>query len=244
MKMIQCHNVSFPNIKAILFDKNGTLEDSEIYLCSLAQEAARIIEAQIRGAGEPLLLAFGVKNSYLDPTGLISVASRQEVEVATAAYIASNGKGWIESLYIAHQVLEEAEQCLSNTITPLFDVVLPVLQKISNAGLKLGILSAATTREVNNFVTTHQLRSYFSLEMGVDKGPSKPDPRLFLQACQALEIEPKYTLMVGDSVADMQMARNANAAGSIGITWIDKPENVAGADVVINQLHDIQVFDY
>jgi phosphoglycolate phosphatase len=80
--------------------------------------------------------------------------------------------------------------------------------------------------------------------MGVDKGPSKPDPRLFLQACQALEIEPKYTLMVGDSVADMQMARNANAAGSIGITWIDKPENVAGADVVINQLHDIQVFDY
>ena len=134
MKMIQCHNVSFPNIKAILFDKNGTLEDSEIYLCSLAQEAARIIEAQIRGAGEPLLLAFGVKNSYLDPTGLISVASRQEVEVATAAYIASNGKGWIESLYIAHQVLEEAEQCLSNTITPLFDGVLPVLQKISNAG--------------------------------------------------------------------------------------------------------------
>jgi phosphoglycolate phosphatase len=47
--------------------------------------------------------------------------------------------------------------------------------------------------------------------------------------------------MVGDSVGDMQMARNAKAAGCIGITWVDKLDNVRGADVVINLLDEIQI---
>jgi phosphoglycolate phosphatase len=244
MATIKCGDVSFPNIEAVLFDKNGTLEDSEIYLRSLAQKAARIIDAQIPGVGEPLLMAFGVNSNFLDPAGLMSVASRRETEVAAAAYIAETGRGWIESLHIARQALDDADKYLSQAAAPLFAGGLQILQYLSSSGLKLGILSAATTQEVQNFVATHQLGDYLHLQMGVDTGPSKPDPILFLQACQALGVKPNQTLMVGDSVADMQMARNAQAAGCIGITWIGKPENVAGADVMINQLHEIQILDF
>jgi len=49
--------------------------------------------------------------------------------------------------------------------------------------------------------------------------------------------------MVGDSVGDMQMARDAKAAGSIGITWIGKSDHVRGADVVINRLDEIQMVE-
>nr|WP_323808660.1 HAD family hydrolase [Nostoc sphaeroides] len=73
------------------------------------------------------------------------------------------------------------------------------------------------------------------------RGRVNPIPLLFLQACQALAVEPGATLMVGDSVGDMQMARDAKAAGCIGITWINKPDNVRGADVVINQLDEIHI---
>jgi phosphoglycolate phosphatase len=120
---------------------------------------------------------------------------------------------------------------------------LEVLQSLSVAGLKLGILSAATTEDVEKFVINHQLSDYLQLEKGVDEGPSKPDPSLFLEACQALGVAPGATLMVGDSVGDMQMARDAKAAGCIGITWIGRADNVKGADVVINQLEEIQVID-
>ncbi len=114
---------------------------------------------------------------------------------------------------------------------------------MSETGLKLGILSAATTAEVNAFVKYHQLNDYLQLEMGVDEGPGKPDPILFLQACKSLGVEPSATLMVGDSVGDMQMARNTKSAGCIGITWIGKSDNVQGADVVINQLDEIQILE-
>ncbi len=241
MATIKCRNITFDNIQAILFDKNGTLEDSETYLRSLAQKAARLIDAQVPGIGEPLLMAFGINGNILDPAGLISVASRRETEVAAAAYIAETGRGWFESLKIARQALDEAEKYIEQTPSPLFVGSLDLLKYLQEGGLKLGILSAATTEEVHNFVENHQLSDYIQLEMGVDEGPSKPDPVLFLQACQALGVQPSATLMVGDSVGDMQMARNAKAAGCIGITWVDKSDNVRGADVVINLLDEIQI---
>ncbi|MEH2361609.1 HAD family hydrolase [Nostoc sp.] len=243
MATIKCGNITFDNIQAILFDKNGTLEDSEMYLRAIAQKAARLIDAQIPGTGEPLLMAFGVNGNFLDPAGLISVASRRETEVAAAAYIAETGKGWFESLKIARQALDEAQKYIGQTPSPLFVGSLEVLKSLWEGGLKLGILSAATTQEVRKFVANHQLSDYIQLEMGVDEGPSKPDPVLFLQACQALGVEPGATLMVGDSVGDMQMAHDAKAAGCIGITWVGKSDNVRGADVVINQLDQIQILE-
>jgi len=54
--------------------------------------------------------------------------------------------------------------------------------------------------------------------MGVEQGPSKPDPELFIQACLALGVYPSTT-HGGDSAGDIQMAREAGAAGCIGICW-------------------------
>ncbi|BAY77344.1 HAD family hydrolase [Nostoc linckia NIES-25] len=243
MVAIKCRNVTFYNVQAILFDKNGTLEDSETFLRSLAQKAARLIDAQVPGVGEPLLMAFGVNGNILDPAGIVSVTSRRETEIAAAAYIAETGRGWFECLKIARQALDEAEKYVGLTPSPLFVGSLEILKYLHEAGVKLGILSAATTDEVQQFVSHHQLSDYIQLEMGVDEGPSKPDPVLFLQACQALGVEPSATLMVGDSVGDMQMARDAKAAGCIGITWVGNLDNVKGADVVINQLDEIQILE-
>ncbi|MEA5514751.1 HAD family hydrolase [Nodularia sp. UHCC 0506] len=241
MVTIKCKNLSFSNIQAIFFDKNGTLEDSEAYLRSLGQKSARMIDAQIPGIGEPLLMAFGINSDTLDPAGLIAVASRRETEIAAAAYIAETGRGWFESLKIARQSLDEAEKYLGTTPAPLFPGSLDLLKSLSAAGIKLGIISAATTAEVSNFVVRHQLTDYIQLQKGVDDGPGKPDPVLFLQACEALGVEPGNTLMVGDAVGDMQMARSAKAAGCIGITWVGKSNHVQGADVVINQLDEIVI---
>ena len=88
----------FRNIEAVIFDKDGTLEDSQSYLRELGIKRARLIDAQIPGIGEPLLMAFGMQNNQLDPAGLMAVGSRHENEIAAAAYIAETGRSWFESL--------------------------------------------------------------------------------------------------------------------------------------------------
>ena len=243
MVTIQCKGVSFANIQAIVFDKDGTLEDSEAALRNLGQKRSRLIDAQIPGIGEPLLMAFGIQADRLDPTGLLAVGSRQETEIAAAAYIAETGRGWFEARAIAHHAFAEADQLVSNATSPLFVGSLEVLKYLSAAGLKLGILSAATTARVQAFVKIHQLSDYIQLQMGVEQqGPSKPDPALFLQACHALGVEPSATLMVGDSAGDIAMARQAGAAGCIGIYW-DNPDaaHLQTADVTITQLDQLRV---
>ena len=245
MVTIRCRDVTFSNIQAVIFDKDGTLEDSQVFLRELGQKRSRIIDAQIPGIGEPLLMAFGINGDTLDPTGLMAVGSRRESEIAAAAYIAETGRGWLEALKIARNAFEEADRYFKDaTTSPLFAGSLEVLKYLSDVGLKLGILSAARTSRVQAFVKRHQLEPYIQLQQGVDEGPSKPDPALFLQACHTLGVEPASTLMVGDSAGDIEMARRAGAAGCIGICWGNPAAaHLERADVAIAQLDEIQLLE-
>ncbi|NEP06724.1 MAG: HAD family hydrolase [Okeania sp. SIO2G4] len=243
MVAINCRDVIFPDIQAIIFDKDGTLENSQEFLRNLGQKLARLIDAKIPGIGEPLLMSFGIDGQSLNPTGLMAVGSRRENEIAAAAYIAETGRGWLESLAIAKETFEEAEKIMEQSEpSPIFIGSLEVLKYLWEKGIKLGILSAASTKAVQNFVKYYQLKDYIQLEMGVDDSPSKPDPELFLQACQKLGVTPDKVLMVGDSPMDIEMAKKAGAAGCIGICWGKSEVNyLQGADVAIAHLEEIKV---
>jgi phosphoglycolate phosphatase len=241
---LTCGQKKFEQIEAIIFDKDGTLADSQNFLRELGIKRARMIDAQIPGIGEPLLMAFGIEDDCLNPTGLMAVGSHKENEIVAAGYIAETGRSWFESLSIARHAFAEADKYLPQrgSTSPLFAGSLEVLRFLAEAGLKLGILSADTTTGVKSFVANHQLSDYIQLTMGVDSGLTKPDPALFLQACQALGVEPQATLMVGDSQGDIAMAKAAGAAGVIGICW-GNPEaaHLETADVAIAQLEEIKV---
>jgi phosphoglycolate phosphatase len=241
---IRCKDITFTNVQAIIFDKDGTLANSELFLRNLAQRRSRLIDAQIPGVQEPLLMAFGVEGDRINPAGLIAVGSRQESKIAAAAYIAETGRDWIKALNIAHLAFVEADRPMLRKAdhTPFFESGRELLQSLSAAGVKLGILSADTTEGVKDFSDRYQLKSYFQLQMGSDEEYSKPDPALLQEACRRLSVEPEAALMVGDSQADIQMARTANVAGCIGVTWgwtsafaLEQP------DVLARQFSDIQV---
>lgn len=243
MTKIICKEKTFENISAIIFDKDGTLADSEQFLRELALKRARLIDAQIPGVYEPLLMAFGVENDYLNPTGLMAVGSNRENQIVAAGYIAETGKSWFEALSIAQECFDNAEKSFpqGGKTSPLFAGSLEVLKTIKEKGLKVAILSADTTQGVQEFVENHQLSLYIDLIMGVDTGLFKPDPRLFLQACDTLGVKSENSLMIGDSQGDIAMAKNAQAAGVIGICWkYPSPSHLNSADVVISDLAQLQ----
>ncbi|MDJ0591980.1 MAG: HAD family hydrolase [Pleurocapsa sp. MO_226.B13] len=241
---IACQKLEFKNVSAIIFDKDGTLEDSLPYWREVGIQRARTIDARIPGVGEPLLMAFGIQENVLDPTGLMAVGSRQENEIAAAAYIAETGRSWYEAKKIAREAFVEVSESKYLVKTPksapLFPEVIATLESLSNAGLKLAILSADSTVEVEKFVTTHQLQNYIQLSMGVDGLLMKPDPKLFIQACQTLEVAPERTLMIGDSLGDIQMAKTAGALGTIGLCRYPNL-NLSQADWQISSLSEIQI---
>lgn len=245
MRTILCGDRYFRQIEAIIFDKDGTLENSQNYLRELAVKRARLIDAQVPGIGEPLLMALGIQDDRLDPTGLMAVGSCQENLIAAAAYIAETGCSWFESLAIAKNSFIEADKYLQRNpqTSPLFTGCLEVLKKLADAGVKLGILSSDSTVNVETFVSSYQLQDYIQLSMGAERDICKPEPELFIQACQRLGVKPENTLMVGDARGDMDMAKNAGAAGTIFICWHAPRASYLEleADAAITQLDEILI---
>ncbi|MEL6495350.1 MAG: HAD family hydrolase [Cyanobacteria bacterium J06623_7] len=240
---IACPNLTYQNIAAVIFDKDGTLENSRAYWRLVGSERARLIDAQIPGVGEPLMMAFGIIDNSLNPQGLMAVGSREENEIAAAAYIAETGRSWSESREIARSAFAEVAESkyLIKTAksAPLYDDARELLATLHRRGLKIGILSADSTTAVENFVAEHQLENLIQLCMGTDRSKSKPNPQLLLQACKDLNVLPEETLMVGDATVDMIMAQTARVAGAIGICR-DESSTLPEADTQITTLRQIQ----
>jgi phosphoglycolate phosphatase len=235
---------TFENIEAVIFDKDGTLADVESYLKSLGQKRARLVDAQVPGVQEPLLMALGVESTYLNPMGLMAVGSRRESEIAAAAYVAETGRDWSQALQIAIAAFAEADSYWKEKAahTPLFTGLQDWLSQLSVTGLKLGILSADTSNNIQSFIETYQLQPWISAYQGANETISKPDPRLYEAICQQLDVSPSQTLMIGDSTLDMMMAEAAGSAGRIGVTWgWQHPVSIGQANCLIEQPQQLRV---
>jgi phosphoglycolate phosphatase len=221
MPVIQCGAVQFHNIQAVLFDKDGTLADSQLYLGQLGHHRADLIEASVPGVRELLLKAFGLEGDRLDPAGLLAVGTRLENEIATAACVAQAGLAWMESLNLVQLAFLQADQLMPSKAphTPLFRGALTLLKELKSGGIQIGIVSSDSPSHVQDFVEWHQLTSLVQIALGSKPELSKPDPRLVYQACQILEVHPAETLIVGDSAIDIQIAQNAATAGCVGVGW-------------------------
>lgn len=240
---IVSQNVRFDSIAAVIFDKDGTLENSAVYWRLIASERARTIDAQIPGVGEPLMMAFGIADNTLDPQGLMAVGSRRENEIAAAAYIAETGRGWHESLNIARSAFEEVAESKylvkTSRTAPLYDDVRGIFKRLKSEGIKIAILSSDSTQAIQEFAIAHQLDRYIDVCVGADGEAAKPDPCLYLQTCQSLGLAPEQTVMVGDSIVDMVMTRAARGSAAIGIC---RQQNLLqdSTDIIIKSLSEIQ----
>lgn len=241
---IICKGLVFGNIEAIIFDKDGTLENSQNFLLELAKARIAEIEARLPGTASALTRILGIKHDTIDPAGLMAVGSRQENEIAAASFIAETGCSWFAAKQLSSEAFITASRLVVRDANsaPLFAGSLPVLKNFAKAKIKLGILSADSTSGVQDFIARSQLSDYIQLAMGVDGEIQKPDPRLFVKACQAMYVSPYNALMVGDSLGDMAMAAAAQAAGKIGISR-NNHIALANADVVISSLSEIQILD-
>lgn len=238
----QCQ--TFTNIHALIFDKDGTLEDSQVYLENLTLERLRLLEAVAPGIAKPLAKAFGFDGHRLAGDGLMAVGSRQDNLVAAAAYLAERGQGWFAALDRSHQCFDQADRrVMPNAQTcPMFAGVGDALQTWSQQGLKIAILSAARQRSVERFIADHQLSPWVDVALGSDQGLSKPDPALYRFTCEKLGVAPSQTLMIGDAQGDITMAKQAGSQGAIAIRWPGyQSPDLKNADLTIQAIDQIQV---
>jgi phosphoglycolate phosphatase len=242
MIQISCNGMIFGPIAAILFDKDGTLADTQYFLHQLGHHCAAWIDRQIPELYTPLLEKFGQCETAIDPTGLLATGTREENEQAIATLIMHTGRSWADAQSMARSAFLWAEQQLpaKANLTPPFPGVRDWLAICS--GVALGILSSDTIGNIQAFTEQYHLSAYFQGIIGAQTGLRKPNPALLYQACEQLGVPPSQTIVIGDTGLDIELAHQAGAMGGIGVTWGGtSAEQLSQADAIAQSINEIQV---
>jgi phosphoglycolate phosphatase len=90
---------------------------------------------------------------------------------------------------------------------------------LQRRGLKIAVATsddhAPTLATLNSLQVGHLVDALVAADDGV---PLKPAPDMVWAACRATGVEPVRTIVIGDALPEMQMARAAGAGLAVGVT--------------------------
>lgn len=117
---------------------------------------------------------------------------------------------------------------------PLFGGIAELLARLHGSGWLLGVATGKSERGLASCLKAHGVFDVFVTLQTADRHPSKPDPAMIEAAMAEAGAAPDDTVMIGDTVYDIDMARAAGCR-AIGVAWgYHAPEELlaAGAEAV------------
>ena len=127
---------------------------------------------------------------------------------------------------------------------PLKPHTLELLSAMKNAGMKIAIASSSTREEVTSQMEVLGALPYFdTCVCGDQVTKSKPDPEIFLLACEALGVKPEEGVGLEDSFNGVRSCK-ASGLYTIMVPDIIQPDDEMKdlADVILPSLKDVQDF--
>ena len=210
-------------IKAILFDMDGTLLDSEIHYIE-----GTYIWMKRKGFKGDIQDLYCLVGKTMDETHLILAKLL-------------NDKYTIEEIAKFNHDYFNYEKPLDFK-KYIFDDVFASLKELKELGLKLAICSMSSLKDIDNFINSNNL--VFDLVIsGENCKKQKPDPEIYLKALGKLNITSDEAIVIEDSFNGIKASKNANI---FTIARKDKrfniPQEKAGADMFIDDLKDLSKY--
>jgi len=172
----------------IIFDWDGTLIDSIDWIASCLQQAADqcgIAVPEAQAAKDVIGLSINNAMQTLFP----------EIDPHTQAQL----------------VACYSQQYNSKQISPddLFPGVYAMLVELKESGYQLAVATGKTRVGLQKALKATGTEELFCVTRCADETASKPDPKMLLEIIQHTQAAKERTLMIGDSIHDLQMALNA-----------------------------------
>lgn len=178
-------------LKAILFDHDGTIVDSEYAHYEMWRE---------------VLVSYNINLSYQEyvdtyagiptNTNAITIVKSYSLNIEPEQLISA--KAELTSSYLFQQAF------------PLMSGALESIKYFHDLGLKVGIVTGAGKEGLNSTLQKHSIAQYISVAIsGDDVKNSKPAPDCYLLAAKKLDIAPCYCLAIEDTYNGSISAINA-----------------------------------
>lgn len=184
--------------RAYIFDLDGTLIDS-------LEDISAALNAARRDLGLPPVSAIQVRSWVGD--GLAALCRRS----------APDGKAEMQFRLVQRSARHYAQRPVVHTAP--YSNILQLLNLLQSRQSPMAVLSNKQDDLAVEIVALLKMSSYFDIVRGSRREEDrKPDPRGVLEIVQSLRIPPEQAYLIGDSVVDVQTARNAGTK-SVAVAW-------------------------
>jgi beta-phosphoglucomutase len=207
---------SHKQLKAVLFDMDGVLLDSEEYICR---------------AGVKM---FGEKGYQVSPDDFTEFTGMGEnrylggvAEKHGIPFDLERDKARTYEIY---------GTLVAGRLKP-FDGVVEFIEKSRSRGLKLAVASSADPPKVNINLEEIGIPAYTfdTVVTGLDIEHKKPAPDIFLKAAENLGVDPAGCLVIEDAVSGVKAGKAAGAK-VLALTTSFSADELSGADWIAGLL--------
>ncbi len=114
--------------------------------------------------------------------------------------------------------------------TPLFAGTRPLLDRLADHGILLAVATGKSRAGLERDLAATQLAPRFAAVRTADDGPGKPSPWMLESLLAETGSRARETIVVGDTLYDLQMAAAAGV-DALGVTWgVHAPERLETAE--------------
>ena len=201
--------INFMNrkIKAVMFDMDGLLLDTEAISAATFQSACRVL-----GFDPDMRI-------YSRCIGTTDAGTR---EVLTAGYGPDFPYDAVSDIW--RKLYREETMCKP---VPLKNGALELLRHLDEKGVRKVVVTSTQQAIASRELGNSGLISYFESVIGGDQvSRGKPDPEIYLTACRALKEDPAACLVLEDS------DNGVLSAAAAGLTVVQVPDQLEPAEKV------------
>ncbi|RLC48094.1 MAG: hypothetical protein DRH57_02850 [Candidatus Cloacimonadota bacterium] len=235
-------------IKLIIFDKDGTIVKLDMW--------AKVIKNRAELIGDFFHFDTWQTNNIsiimgIDPitTKIADInrltISRIKTEENVTKYLVEQGIESNLAQDAIHKIFAEVDNNMDFTkiVSPIGNIR-ELFSRIKDNGTEIAIATSDIETRGRKIMQALDVDDYVSAVAGVDSVINdKPAPDMILHICDRLNVSPKLTAIVGDSVYDLLMGHSAGVGLKIAVlTGKDGKQDLQSyADVVINSIQEIDI---
>jgi phosphoglycolate phosphatase len=201
-------------IRAVLFDKDGTLIDFRATWIPAYEAIVRELFGADDALADRLLAGGGYDpaTGEMDPTSVLAAGTNDEIAALWAGIL-----GRDDAAALAREVNARFIAHARTTLVAVTDLP-PLFRRLRERGFGLGVATNDSEMALHQQLAQLGIADLVDFACGFDSGHgSKPGAGMVEAFARALGLPTETIAIVGDSLHDLEMARAAGAGLTIGV---------------------------